>query len=40
VRTVEANAEGHCYRMTGGIWSCSMSDLVPREKTEGVAPPR
>jgi hypothetical protein len=39
VRNVEANASGHCYRMTSGAWSCSMSDLVPRETTEGVAPP-
>jgi hypothetical protein len=40
VRSVEANASGHCYRTTAGVWSCSMSDLVPRERTEGVAPPR
>ena len=37
---LEANASGHCYKTTAGTWSCSMSDLVPRERTEGVAPPR
>jgi hypothetical protein len=35
---VEANAKGACYRMVGGDWYCSMTDLVQR-KTEGVAPP-
>jgi hypothetical protein len=37
--TLEANASGHCYKTTAGVWSCSMSDLVAR-KTANVAPPK
>jgi hypothetical protein len=36
---LEANAAGHCYKTTAGVWSCSMSDLVTK-KTERVAPPK
>ena len=39
VTFVEANAAGHCYKTTAGMWNCSMSDLVTR-KTEKVAPPK
>jgi hypothetical protein len=39
VTFLEANASGHCYKTTAGVWSCSMSDLVAR-KTEKVAPPK
>jgi hypothetical protein len=39
VTFLEANAAGHCYKTTTGIWSCSMSDLVT-QKTEKVAPPK
>ena len=39
VMSLEANASGHCYKTTAGIWSCSMSDLAAR-KTEKVAPPK
>jgi hypothetical protein len=33
VSFLEANASGHCYKTTAGIWSCSMSDLGSK-KTE------
>jgi hypothetical protein len=36
---LEANASGHCYKTTAGVWSCTMSDLVT-QKTEKVAPPK
>ncbi len=36
---LEANAAGHCYMTTAGVWSCSMSDLAAR-KTEKVGPPK
>jgi hypothetical protein len=39
VTFLEANASGHCYKTTAGVWSCSMSDLVAK-KTEKVAPPK
>lgn len=39
VTFLEANASGHCYITTAGVWSCSMSDLVT-QKTEKVAPPK
>ena len=39
VSFLEADASGHCYKTTAGVWSCSMSDLVTR-KTEKVAPPK
>jgi hypothetical protein len=39
VTFLEANASGHCYKTTTGVWSCSMSDLVTK-KTEKVAPPK
>jgi len=39
VSFLEANASGHCYKTTAGVWSCSMSDLVT-QKTEKVAPPK
>jgi hypothetical protein len=39
VTFLEANASGHCYKTTAGVWSCSMSDLAAR-KTEKVAPPK
>jgi hypothetical protein len=39
VSFLEANASGHCYKTTAGVWSCSMSDLAGR-KTEKVAPPK
>ena len=35
----EANASGHCYKTTAGVWNCSMSDLVA-QKTEKVGPPK
>jgi hypothetical protein len=35
----EANAVGHCYKMTSGAWNCQMSDLRPR-MTPRVAPPQ
>jgi hypothetical protein len=39
VSFLEADASGHCYKTTAGVWNCSMSDLVPR-RTEKVAPPK
>jgi len=39
VTFLEANASGHCYKTTAGIWNCSMSDLVA-QKTEKVGPPK
>jgi hypothetical protein len=39
VTFLEANASGHCYKTTAGVWSCSMSALVA-QKTERVGPPK